>query len=190
MVQHVGGGIGWTFINTLRLQVARECGILRVQEINFVGECRKKIVIVAEHPEYLSLPTPRLLRAVGHEHVIVIRAVKHPGYRQLPLIAQTLDPMRLLPGLRQCGEQEPGEDRDDGDHNQKLDQRKALRCLLPSERAHSLKNLYTICPQTAPLMWRRFPRVPLPCSRGGANSAANSTFGLPLRAWVPGRADW
>src|SRR5207244_3927272 len=101
------------------------------------------------------------------------------GYGQLPLVVQTLDPMRLLPGLRQCGEQQPGEDRDDGDHNQELDQRKALRRLLPRLPAHRLKNLYTILRQTAPPMFRN--RLSYRTGVSTVGSAAGEGTGLVLQ---------
>src|SRR5438128_8456846 len=115
---HVGGGIRRTFIDLLRRQIARERGVLRVQQEHLIRKRRNKIVIVSQNPEGVSLATSRQLRAVGHQTVIVVRAVQHPGQRQLPLVVQTLDPMRLHLGLRQRREQKGGENRDDRDYYQ------------------------------------------------------------------------
>ena len=63
---------------------------------------------------------------IGRQLVLVVGDVQLPCREQLPLIVQAIDAGGIALGLGQGRQQQAGEDRDDGDHDQQLDQREAL----------------------------------------------------------------
>ena len=63
--------------------------------------------------------------ARGEDKLIVeVRGVKNPRHLQLPEIAHALDAIGLGLGLAERRQQHRSQNGDDGDDNQKLDQRK------------------------------------------------------------------
>jgi len=61
---------------------------------------------------------------VIHKPVVIIQTVLNPAKHQLSAIAHAANRLGFDFCLRQCGQQQRRENRDDGNHHQKLDQRK------------------------------------------------------------------
>src|SRR5437870_6270824 len=73
---------------------------------------------VAEYPRRISHRNRQ-----RHEYLIVILRVHHDGRTDLPVVRQTRRLTRLLPRLREDGEQNRGQDGYDRDDHEQLDER-------------------------------------------------------------------
>ena len=67
------------------------------------------------------------VRSVGRDPIFVVTAIYNPGQRELFVVVQAGDALRLGFRLAQGRQQYPGENRDDGDHHEQFDQRECTQ---------------------------------------------------------------
>ena len=77
----------------------------------------------ADHPVQARVHLDESL--IGRNPIVEFVGVHRPGKPQLFHVVEARDALRLGPGLRQGRQEQPGEDRDDGDDDQQLDQGEA-----------------------------------------------------------------
>ena len=125
-----GVRVGWALVDAGRLGVWAELGIkvahhfFGTDQVEGVGV----VAVVWAKIEEAVDPAAGILNmlGVGRQLVLVVADVQLPCREQLPLIVQAIDAGGIALGLGQGRQQQAGEDRDDGDHDQQLDQREAL----------------------------------------------------------------
>ena len=77
-----------------------------------------------ENPSGVFLGVTGTFAAVGHQRVVEIAGVNVPRQRQLPLVVDALDALRLGSGFGQGRQQQRCQHRNNGDDDQQFDQRK------------------------------------------------------------------
>ena len=125
-----GVRVGWALVDAGRLGVRAELGIkvahhfFGTDQVEDVGV----VAVVWAKIEEAVDPAAGILNmlGVGRQLVLVVADVQLPCREQLPLIVQAIDAGGVALGLGQGRQQQAGEDRDDGDHDQQFDQREAL----------------------------------------------------------------
>ena len=81
-------------------------------------------------------PTLLVAGAVLNELIVVIAGVHNPGKRELFPVTDALHSGRLGLGLRQCGKEHSGENRDDGNDHEQFDQSEACSAAGGGGRIH------------------------------------------------------
>ena len=107
-------------------------------------DCRHLGLIINErlHPEHING------RVINRLAGIVL--IQNSGQRHLPQIADALDLVGFLFGLAQCGQEQAGQDRDDRDHHQELNQRKAATPRFERGRDTILFEIHKAAPPCVP----------------------------------------
>ena len=110
-----------TEVYARRRGVGCQLGILRVHQSLEVCVVRIAGVVIDDAPHPAATAGGQV---VPYQVVVVVIGIKNPGEVELLDVGQANRVLPLAFRLGQCGKEQPGKDRDDGDHHQKLDQGK------------------------------------------------------------------